>query len=193
MRREKKGRVRWLTRDEVNRLLNELPEHLVNVVSFSLATGLRKSNALHLKWSSVDLKNKHAWILPEEAKANKAIAVPLNEDAMKILEKQIGKHPVFVFTRKNKPLADCNTKAWRNALKRAGIQNFRWHDLRHTWASWHIQQGTTLHELQQLGGWASYDMVLRYAHLSSTHLKNAAEKIVGTNLLQSGNCEIRNR
>jgi integrase len=63
------------------------------------------------------------------------------------------------------------------ALERAGISDFRWHDLRHTWASWHVQNGTPLHELQQLGGWSTYEMVLRYAHLSSEHLRTAAERI----------------
>lgn len=76
----------------------------------------------------------------------------------------------------------CNTPAWRKALIRVGIENFRWHDLRHTWASWHVQSGTSLQELQQLGGWSSFDMVLRYAHLSSNHLKEAAEKIVTNSL-----------
>lgn len=74
-------------------------------------------------------------------------------------------------------------KAWRAALKRAGIKNFRWHDLRHTWASWHVQSGTSLQELQVLGGWSSFDMVLRYAHLSSDHLRSAAERI---SLLKTG-------
>jgi len=63
-----------------------------------------------------------------------------------------------------------NTKAWRNALKRAGIIDFRWHDLRHTEASWHVQAGTPLHVLQELGGRESVEMVCRYAHLSSEHL-----------------------
>src|SRR3990167_9490382 len=49
--------------------------------------------------------------------------------------------------------------------------------LRHTWASWHVQNGTSLQELQQLGGWSSFDMVLRYAHLSSEHLRCAAERV----------------
>lgn len=53
----------------------------------------------------------------------------------------------------------------------------RWHDLRHTWASWHVQNGTPLHELQQLGGWSNYETVLRYAHLSSEHLRVAAERV----------------
>jgi site-specific recombinase XerD len=55
-------------------------------------------------------------------------------------------------------------------LKRAGIENFRWHDLRHTWASWHRQSGTPTHELQRLGGWRSSVMVERYAHLAPDHL-----------------------
>lgn len=57
-------------------------------------------------------------------------------------------------------------RAWLSALERAGISDFRWHDLRHTWASWRMQNGTPLEVLMQLGGWNSYEMVLRYAHLS---------------------------
>jgi integrase len=77
-----------------------------------------------------------------------------------------------------------NNHAWRKALMRARIKDFRWHDLRHTWASWHVQSGTPLHELQQLGGWSNYETVLRYAHLSSEHLRMAAERIYDTKLPQ---------
>ena len=71
-----------------------------------------------------------------------------------------------------------NNTAWKGALKRAGIENFRWHDLRHTWASWHVQAGTPLYELQQLGGWECAEMVKRYAHLAPEHLAKAAANIV---------------
>ena len=70
-----------------------------------------------------------------------------------------------------------STKAWRNALKRAGIENFRWHDLRHTWASWHAQGGTPMHVLQKLGGWQTPAMVQRYAHLGMDDLKRYAEQV----------------
>jgi integrase len=63
-----------------------------------------------------------------------------------------------------------STKAWYKALKRAGIEKFHWHDLRHTWASWHVQNGTPLHVLQELGGWETPAMVRRYAHLATGHL-----------------------
>ena len=76
-----------------------------------------------------------------------------------------------------KPLGSANTLAWRKALKRAGIENFRWHDLRHTWASWHRQAGTPTHELQRLGGWRSSVMVERYAHLAPEHLAKAANRL----------------
>ena len=86
-----------------------------------------------------------------------------------------------VFTYQGKPVDRCSTKAWKRALERAGIEHsFRWHDLRHTWASWHVQSGTPLQELMELGSWASYDMVLRYAHLASDHLREAASRIDGT-------------
>ncbi len=68
--------------------------------------------------------------------------------------------------------------AWKKALKKAGIDNFRCHDLRHTWASWHVQNGTSLQELQQLGGWASFEMVLSYADLSSDYLKELLKEFL---------------
>lgn len=152
---------------------------------FTLATGLRMSNVTSLQWSDIDIVKRHAWIHPDQAKAKKAIAVPLNSDAVTTIRKQIGKHEKYVFVYQGKSISECNTKAWKKALSRAGIENFRWHDLRHTWANWHVQNGTSLQELQQLGGWNSFEMVLRYTHLSSDHLKEASERISVTNLLQS--------
>ena len=67
--------------------------------------------------------------------------------------------------------------AWKRSLKRAEIEKFRFHDLRHTWASWHLMSGTSLQELMELGGWKSYEMVLRHAHLAPEHLSDAAARI----------------
>ena len=116
-----------------------------------------------------------AWIHADQAKSIKAIAVPLNDDALKVILEQKGKHSTNVFTYKSRPIKTANNQAWRKALKRSGIENFRYHDLRHTWASWHIQNGTPLHVLKELGGWADLTMVMRYAHLSSDHLKTYAK------------------
>lgn len=71
---------------------------------------------------------------------------------------------------------DSNT-AWRAALARAGIEDFRFHDLRHTWAGWLIQAGVLLSALQEMGGWESIEMVQRYAHLAPNHLTEHAHHI----------------
>ncbi|MCA1324765.1 site-specific integrase [Herbaspirillum sp. alder98] len=96
--------------------------------------------------------------------------IPLNEDAMRVLLARHGAHPVYVFTCRGNKIIQASTAAWYQALERAGIQDFRWHDLRHTWASWHVQSGTPLLALQELGGWESFDMVRRYAHFSQHYL-----------------------
>ena len=126
-----------------------------------------------------------AWIHHDEAKAGRAIGVPLNEDALTALRGQLGVHPEYVFVYQGKPVKRCSTDAWKRACERAGIEDFRWHDLRHTWASWHVQRGTSLQELMELGGWSTYEMVMRFAHLAADHLRVAASRIEGTNLAQS--------
>jgi integrase len=180
-------RIRWLTHIEADRLLKELPAHLEAMARFALATGLRESNVTGLLWEQLDMQRRCAWIYPDQAKAKKAIAVPLNTDAINVIRGQIGKHKTCVFTYKGEPVTRANNHAWRKALKRAGIENFRWHDLRHTWASWHVQNGTPLNVLKDLGGWADIQMVLKYAHLSAEHLAEYADNSKNnvTNLLQS--------
>lgn len=192
---EPKRRVRWLSPDQVKMLLKELPSHQQDLVIFALSTGLRQSNVTNLEWSQVDLERKSAWIHPDQAKARKAIHVPLNSIALAVLFRQIGKHSSRVFTYKGRPIAWANTSAWRNALKRAGIDNFRWHDLRHTWASWLAQQGAPMNVLQELGGWESEEMVRRYAHLSKPQLLQHAELVSnvlgGTILAHPNKKEVR--
>jgi integrase len=117
---------------------------------FTLATGLRRANVTGLTWEQVDLPRKLAWVHPDQAKAHKAISVPLNDTAMQVVREQKEKHPVFVFSYEGNPVFQASTAAWYKALTRAGIENFRWHDLRHTWASWHVQGGTPLFALQEL-------------------------------------------
>lgn len=190
MFKEQSRRVRWLTRAEADALLRALPEHLADMVKFALYTGLRQRNVTQLEWSQINMPNKEAWIHPDQAKAGKGIAVPLNDEAVAVLRRRMSKqqHLVRVFTYQGQPLRWVNNHAWKKALRRAGIENFRWHDLRHTWASWHVQAGTPLYKLQQLGGWESAEMVQRYAHLAPEDLAKAAANIVpiATNLATLG-------
>jgi len=168
----KNRRVRWLTKKEAVRLISEMPPHFKPIVIFALATGLRRANIVDLEWSQIDMQRKVAWIHPEDAKAGRAIGVALNDSACKVLRDHVGKHNQWVFvhtessvrpdgtrTKKiRKMRTDANT-AWRAGLKRAGIENFRFHDLRHTWASWLVQSGVPLSALQEMGGWESVEMV----------------------------------
>jgi integrase len=187
-RKVAKQRIRYLTAEEWERLDAELPPHLQPMARFAIATGLRQSNVTQLKWDQVDMDRRVAWIHPDEAKAEKAIGVPLSDMAITVLQgqkilrdneialaKEEGRKydPAFVFTYKRKPIAKIKT-AWTKALARAEIEHFRWHDLRHTWASWHVMSGTPLEVLKELGGWSDYKMVLRYAHLAPDHLAGFA-------------------
>lgn len=175
--KETNSRERSLTLDQVKRLMQELPSHQKETVMFALATGLRQRNVLALQWSQVNLALRHAWVQASHSKNRRPIAVPLNDTAMQVLQRQLGQHETHVFTYLGKPLKAANTRAWGLALKRAGITDFRWHDLRHTWATWQRQAGTPTHELQRLGGWRTGAMVERYAHLAPDHLAEAAKRL----------------
>ncbi len=177
--REPKRRVRWITPEQASALLDELPEHQRDITVFALATGLRQGNVVKLEWSKVDLERGTCWITDDQAKGGDDIHVSLSEVALAVLQRQRGKHERFVFTYLEKPIKQVNTKAWRAALKRAGIENFRWHDLRHTWASWLIQNGTPLYDLQEMGGWKSAAMVRRYAHLAPAQMARHAAVVGG--------------
>lgn len=143
-----------------------------------------------MKWQQIDMQRKVAWIHPEDSKSGRAIGVALNDLASSVLRRQIGNHQSWVFVHTSavkrndgtptaavrKMRVDSNT-AWRAALVRAGIEDFRFHDLRHTWGSWLIQAGVPLSALQEMGGWESIEMVQRYAHLAPNHLTEHARHI----------------
>jgi len=177
MRKESGKRIRFLSRSEAEGLFRELPGHLADMARFAVATGLRMTNIVELKWSQVDQQKQMAWIQAQDSKSGYAIGVPLNTEARAVLKKQIGKHQQSVFTYQGKPVQRISTHAWYKACCRAGIEDFRFHDLRHTWASWHAQAGTPLSVLQEMGGWRSPVMVQRYAHLTAGHLVSYAENI----------------
>lgn len=191
-RKTSANRLRFLSKDEWLRLQKELPEHVLQLATFAIATGLRQSNVLGLKWAEVNLKEKLVWVDSSESKSGKSISIPLNSTALSILENQKIKNTIYVFTYKGNPIGSVKT-AWNKALVRAKIDlvtrkdkngddyvtsTFRFHDLRHTWASWHVQNGTPLAVLKELGGWSDINMVMRYAHLSPEHLRKYANNSV---------------
>lgn len=114
-----------------------------------------------------------AWLEHGTTKNGDGRGIPLNRDALRSVQRQ---HEQWCFTYQGNRMRAVGS-AWERSLKRAGIEQFRFHDLQHTWAIWHVMNGTSLQELMELGGWESYEMVLRYAHLAPEHLANAASRI----------------
>lgn len=167
-----KTRTRWLRREEIEKLLDALPAHLKPAFEFALLTGLRRSNVLRLRWDQViDAK---VVIEADQMKADKAHAVELPPRALEILKAQ-PRVSGYVFTYRGKPITSPKT-AWRTATQKAGVKNVRWHDLRHTWASYMAMSGASLLDLQNAGGWSSVEMVERYAHLAQPHIATAVER-----------------
>ncbi len=179
MLKEPRRRVRFLRREEADRLIEALPVHVKPVVRFALATGCREGEILGLEWVRVDLERGVAWLDHGTTKNGEGRGIPLNADAHAALEACLGKHERWVFTYAGRRFFK-NSSAWDTAKRKAGICDFRFHDLRHTWASWHVQNGTSLQELMELGGWKSFEMVLRYAHLAPEKLLSVARRIERT-------------
>ena len=175
-------RVRFLSPEEWQRLRPHLPAHLLPAVEFTLATGLRRSNVLGMRWNQIDMHRKLLHLSASEMKAGKAHTIPLGAEAMRVLLAQQGQHSTFVFPYRGNRILDPKT-GFNAALTAAGIEDFRWHDLRHTWASWMAMSGAPLHAIQQAGAWASMDMVSRYSHLTPSALaayQDAAVKALST-------------
>lgn len=171
---------RWLTQAEASALHDALADHLRPPYLFALATGWREQNVLRLEWARVDLARKVVWVTGKDTKGKRAIGAPLNRDALAILKGQQGKDARWVFPSEDgKPFVRANNHGFQAAQRRAKIAPLRWHDLRHTWASWHVMAGTSLRSLMELGGWRSYKSVLRYAHLSPEHLAKDAARVEG--------------
>jgi integrase len=177
-----KAEPEWLTRAQFRSLKAQLPPHLKLAAEFAVLTGLRMRAMLGLTWDRVDMRRRRAWVPGMAMKGKQAIGIPLSSEAVKVLRKLKTLHPEGerVFQYEGAPVDDCNTAAFEKARARAGLpDSINWHSLRHTFASWAVQNGVSLHELMQLGGWRTYASVLRYAHLATNHLAAAAEKVAG--------------
>ena len=170
-------RMRFLSQSEWLRLEKVLPDYLRPAVAFSLATGLRRNNVLNLKWSEVNRRSKNVVVWSDESKNKKQLIIPLSDWALEILKECSGKSKVYCFPQPSGEPIINPKRPFQKALDKAGIKEFRWHDLRHTFASWGLQNGMSLAELKELGGWSSLTMVMRYAHLAPSSLREATNRL----------------
>ncbi len=162
---------RRITPERAAQLLQLLPPHSRDMALFALETGLRRSNVTGLQWDWIDWRERMVHIPASEAKGRRPISAPLSAQAMRILRRWRGQHPSHVFHYLGRPITQTNTRAFRRAREQANLGRYRWHDLRHTWASWHVESGTPLPALQVLGGWSTPSMVSLYSHLQAANLR----------------------
>lgn len=186
--KEDNERVRYLEPHEFARLVGYLPQPYGDMATFAVSTGLRRNNVAGLRWEFVNMMRKTATFPDLVMKNGKPLTIPLNETAMGAVRRQLGKNDVWVFPRADgERVLEIPSKMWKKALEKAGIENFRWHDLRHTWASWLRQSGSVgLDLIQELGGWKQRSMVQRYSHLSVEHLAQSAGVLDGILVGQFG-------
>jgi integrase len=180
-RREPENRLLWASKAQAAKLLAALPAHLRALAAFSIATGLRQENATHLEWSRVDLRRRVVTIEAASAKGKRAIGIPLSAEAVAILEAQRRapkRHRRWVFPYRGAPMDNPAQDRWKAAVRKAKLPAaFTWHCLRHTFASWHVQAGTPLPVLKELGAWRDIKTVMRYAHLAPDHLAAYADNV----------------
>lgn len=193
--RENNKRDRWLTYDEEKRLLENSPQWLRDIIIFALHTGLRKDELLSLQWSRVDLFRKT--IIIQETKNGKPRTIPLNRIALDILMekakvKNLKSDLVFLSDAITKICYQNLTRAFNIAIERARIQDFHFHDLRHTFATRLAQRGVDIYKISKLLGHVSITMTQRYAHHCPESLREgiAVLENSGHDLVTVG--EIRN-
>jgi integrase len=170
----------YLKEDELQRLLEVLRTHenrsVCLLLMFLLSTGARSNEARQAKWSQIDTENA-VWRIPAaNSKSKKTRAVPLNESALWVLE-EIGTRDKFEVVFVNPETGEAYTPvthAWYRIRKLAGIPHLRIHDLRHSFASLLVSGGRSLYEVQQILGHSDPKVTMRYAHLSSKALQEAA-------------------
>ena len=190
---------KWLSVEDADRLLDELSgscaTHIYDMARFALETGLRQSNVTLLEWGWVTLNGENSEVrVPSiSTKSGKWLTIPLSDKAVAVLEER---HAALVNRRNMKPGPGLDEKyvftnkagltcrrpyasdgAFQGACKRLGMEWVRWHDLRHAFATRHLQQGTPIHILQQLGGWSNIDIVLKtYAHIAPSDLRKLPQQ-----------------
>jgi integrase len=196
--KENNQRLRYLTEEEIERLLAECPTkapprkkgkftqgpqaiYLRDFVTIAVNTGMRKGEILSLKWDQI----RGDFVYLEKTKTDEARQIPINDDLDDCFKSIRKRQPVgvkYIFRDQNGHIKDIKT-AFNSAIKRAGIQDFRPHDLRHTFASHYVMRGGSLPALQKILGHADIKMTMRYAHLSKEF---AREEIKLLNGLTSG-------
>ncbi len=147
----------------------------------SLSTGIRRSSVLSLEWRDINFNDRTILVRADTSKTSKQYYVPMNKITLDTLfrwKKQTKRtapiNLVFPSPQTGKKMDDCRT-SWESLMKQAQIKDFRWHDMRHDFASHLVMEGVDLNTVRELLGHASMKMTLRYAHLAPENKMRAVE------------------
>lgn len=175
--REPRGRVRFLSDEERSRLLDACKQsknkYLYMCVILALSTGMRKSELMSLKWDALNLNE--GYLILHATKNDQRRRVPLAGPALNLLKQhaKIRRLDTDLLFPGDNPLTPIDLRtAFENALKKAGIEDFRWHDIRHSTASYLAMNGASLAEIAEVLGHKTLAMVKRYAHLTEDHVSS---------------------
>ena len=154
-------------------------DHLQPMILLAMNTGLRRGELFQLKWTDVDLPGKNLTVSGRTAKSGQTRHIPLNEEAQQAIERWHSKasETGWVFPGKDGQQLTTIRTAWQGIVKAAGINDFRWHDLRHHFASRLVMAGVDLNTVRELLGHSDVAMTLRYAHLSPDHKAEAVGRL----------------
>ncbi|MCG8375702.1 MAG: site-specific integrase, partial [Chlorobiales bacterium] len=176
MKKENNEVIRWLEQKEYHELLSNCEPTLHSIVTIGANSGLRREELLSLKWDQI----KEGVIYLPETKSNELQSIPINKVVAKTLDRLMRSNPEgseFVFCKKNGERYKDIKTSFTNALKKSKIVNFRFHDLRHTFASWLVLRGVSLAIVQKLLRHKDYKTTLRYAHLADKTKEEAVNAI----------------
>ncbi|MFA5780364.1 MAG: tyrosine-type recombinase/integrase [Elusimicrobiota bacterium] len=172
--KEPDGRVRFLSHEEINRLLDTCNQYFRPVVICALTTGMRRNEILDLLWKDVDMDR--GLIRITNTKNGRTRNIPMCGMLHRTLKECFGwSDGVYVFCNSNGSKYHSVHSLWENTVREACVDDFRFHDLRHTAASYLVMAGTDLVTVKEILGHRTLEMTLRYAHLSKTHLREAIE------------------
>ena len=171
-------RYRYLSREEWKRLKECIPEYLLNIVKVALLTGFRKSNVLNLRWEQINLEMGFIEIAKQDNKSGKIIRKPITNTLRELLI-ELGvknKGYLFVNPKTNKPYTTVR-KAFNTALKKACIEDFKFHDLRRTVGTWLLNSGVDIRTIQSLLDHSDVRTTERYLAITNENNFNALSKI----------------
>lgn len=178
LRKEENTRLRYLSVEEVNRLISFCPPQLKPIVTIAVNTGMRKGEILNLTWNKVDLKHGFIILGDEVVKSGKGRQIPINKPLMVDLKASFIQRRIdipFVFPSPSGKAYVAINDPFKTACRKAGIKDFHFHDLRHTFASQAVMNGADLASIQKLLGHSTITMTMRYSHLSKDHLNKAVD------------------